>query len=72
MEFKDKDLRPIAGTQSESKLEINEEKEQLKYTFVIKNSLFTLGKYNVDLSIKSNETDSPVLRINNLISYNFV
>ncbi|AWM13040.1 ABC transporter ATP-binding protein [Flavobacterium sp. NRK F10] len=69
LEFKDKDLRPIAGTQSESKLEINEEKEQLKYTFVIKNSLFTLGKYNVDLSIKSNETDSPVLRINNLIDF---
>lgn len=69
IEIKDKDLRPIAGVQSKNLEPINVNTKELFFKFEIKNSLFTLGKYNVDLIIKDANTESPILRINNLAEF---
>ena len=70
LEIKDKDMRPIAGVVYEGRIGKELNKEFLEYQFTIKNSLFTLGKYTIDLTLKDFETESPLMRINNFFSFN--
>ncbi len=68
LEFRDKEQRPIAGTiVNELKTKINS--DELNYDITIKNVLFSLGLYSIDLSVSSFENKTPILRINNLISF---
>jgi lipopolysaccharide transport system ATP-binding protein len=41
----------------------------LKYSITIKNILFSLGLYSIDLTVSDFETKTPILRINNFVSF---
>ncbi|WP_262150671.1 ABC transporter ATP-binding protein [Chryseobacterium foetidum] len=66
LEVKDKEQRPIAGVYVKTEMKFSPEKSILTYLVTIKNPLFTLGKYIVDLSIYD---FSPHLRINNILEF---
>ncbi|GAA4157082.1 hypothetical protein GCM10022217_16650 [Chryseobacterium ginsenosidimutans] len=69
LEFKDKEQKPIAG------ISVKEYKEDVKqgtkiiYKTTVKNPLFTLGKYILDVGLYEPATESPYLRINNMIEF---
>lgn len=68
LEFRDKEQRPIAG------VVVNEEQTSvvgntLKYDIIIKNILFSLGVYSIDLSIQNYTGKTPMLRINNFVTF---
>lgn len=68
LEFRDKEQRPIAGTI------VNEAQQSLdsttlKLTVAVKNLLFSLGFYSIDLTVTNFETKTPILRINNFVSF---
>jgi lipopolysaccharide transport system ATP-binding protein len=68
LEFRDKEQRPIAG------VVVNEAQTSivgntLKYDITIKNILFSLGIYSIDLSIQNYIGKTPMLRINNFITF---
>ncbi len=68
LEFRDKEQRPIAGTiVNEKKTELNSDK--LNYEITIKSVLFSLGLYSIDLIVLNFENKTPILRINDLISF---
>ena len=68
LEFRDKEQRPIAGSVvNEFKTELNS--KTLQYEITIKNILFSLGLYSFDLSVADYESKSPLLRINNLVTF---
>ncbi|MFC3160379.1 polysaccharide ABC transporter ATP-binding protein [Chryseobacterium arachidis] len=69
LEFKDKEQKPIAGiTVKEYKEDVNKG-NRLIYKTTIKNPLFTLGKYILDVGLYEAATESPHLRINNIIEF---
>lgn len=69
LEFKDKEQKPIAG------ISVKEDKEDVRqdtkiiYKITVKNPLFTLGKYILDVGLYEPATESPHLRINNIIEF---
>ena len=69
LEFKDKEQKPIAG------ISVKEDKEDVRqgtkiiYKTTVKNPLFTLGKYILDVGLYEPATESPHLRINNIIEF---
>jgi lipopolysaccharide transport system ATP-binding protein len=69
LEFKDKEQKPIAG------ITVKEDKEDVRqgtkiiYKTTVKNPLFTLGKYILDVGLYEPATESPYLRINNMIEF---
>ncbi|GAA5093225.1 hypothetical protein GCM10023210_23350 [Chryseobacterium ginsengisoli] len=69
LEFKDKEQKPIAG------IFVKEHKEGIKtgskiiYKTTVKNPLFTLGKYILDIGSYDPSTESPYLRINNVLEF---
>jgi lipopolysaccharide transport system ATP-binding protein len=69
LEFKDKEQKPIAG------ITVKEDKEDVRqgtkiiYETTVKNPLFTLGKYILDVGLYEPTTESPHLRINNIIEF---
>lgn len=69
LEFKDKEQKPIAG------ISVKEHKESLSqgttvmYRTTVKNPLFTLGKYILDVGLYEPATESPYLRINNMLEF---
>ena len=68
LEFRDKEQRPIAGSVvNKFKTELNS--KTLQYEITIKNILFSLGLYSFDLSVADYESKSPLLRINNLVTF---
>ena len=68
LEFRDKEQRPIAGCiANEVKTGINS--NTIQYEITIKNILFSLGLYSFDLGVMDYESKSPLLRINNLITF---
>jgi lipopolysaccharide transport system ATP-binding protein len=69
LEFKDKEQKPIAGISvRENKEDVNKV-TKITYKTKIKNPLFTLGKYNLDIGLYEPATDSPHLRINNILEF---
>lgn len=68
IEFRDKEQRPIAGSiANEVRTEISS--TTVQYEITIKKILFSLGLYSFDLGILDYESKSPLLRINNLITF---
>jgi lipopolysaccharide transport system ATP-binding protein len=69
LEFKDKEQKPIAG------FFVKEDKKDVRqgtkiiYKTTVKNPLFTLGKYILDVGLHEPATESPHLRINNIIEF---
>lgn len=69
LEFRDKEQRPIAGAiVNENLTQINT--TTIEYNIIIKNILFSLGIYSIDLSVNNSLTKTPMLRMNNLITFN--
>lgn len=69
LEFKDKEQKPIAGiTIQESREDINQS-TKIVYKTTVKNPLFTLGKYIMDVGLYDPATESPYLRINNILEF---
>lgn len=69
LEFRDKEQRPVAGAIVNQE-EIIFNSDTLKYEVVIKNILFSLGIYSIDLSVQyCDSIKSPLLRINNFITF---
>lgn len=68
LEFRDKEQRPIAGSMvNDVKTVINS--STLQYEIIIKNIMFSLGLYSCDLGVMEYENESPILRINNLVTF---
>lgn len=69
LEFKDKEQKPIAGIfVKEYKKDIGQS-TKITYKTTVKNPLFTLGKYILDIGLYEHSTESPYLRINNIIEF---
>ncbi|KMQ63669.1 ABC superfamily ATP binding cassette transporter, ABC protein [Chryseobacterium sp. BLS98] len=69
LEFKDKEQKPIAGiTIQEPREDINQS-TKIVYKTTVKNPLFTLGKYIMDVGLYDPATESPYLRINNILEF---
>ncbi|GEN74963.1 ABC transporter ATP-binding protein [Chryseobacterium hagamense] len=69
LEFKDKEQKPIAGiTVKEYKDNISKG-SKIIYKTTVKNPLFTLGKYILDLGLYDPSTESPHIRINNILEF---
>ena len=69
LEFKDKDQKAIAGAYVNSEKILSDNTKIITYTSTIKNPLFTLGKYTIDIGLYSKDIQSPIIRINNLIEF---
>jgi lipopolysaccharide transport system ATP-binding protein len=68
LEFRDKEQRAIAGSiVNEVVTQINS--NTVQYNITIKNILFSLGLYSIDLSVADAISKTPLLRINNLITF---
>ncbi len=68
LEFRDKEQRPVAGAIiKELKKEI--QGDTLRFKITVKNLLFSLGFYSIDLGVLDPSTKSPILRINNMVSF---
>lgn len=69
LEFKDKEQRPVAGAII-NQTEVAFNSTTLKFEIIIKNILFSLGIYSIDLSVQyCNLNKTPLLRINNFITF---
>jgi lipopolysaccharide transport system ATP-binding protein len=68
LEFRDKEQRPVAGVFNEGEIIQLTSKKQL-VTIKIPNVLLAKGIYTYDLSISHFENKSPILRINNVESF---
>lgn len=69
LEFRDKEQRPIAGAIVADDVQKELVTDVLKYTITIKNILFSLGLYSIDFTVSDFETKTPILRINNFVSF---
>ncbi|HAR72165.1 MAG TPA: ABC transporter ATP-binding protein [Flavobacteriaceae bacterium] len=69
IEFKDKEQRAVAGVNVTKDGWIDPEKNELTYTITIKNPLFTLGKYTLDIGLFDRTTESPYFRQNNSLEF---
>ncbi|PWN68323.1 ABC transporter ATP-binding protein [Chryseobacterium phosphatilyticum] len=69
LEFKDKEQKPIAGISIKEHKESIGQSTTITYKITVKNPLFTLGKYILDVSLYDASTESPYLRINNIIEF---
>lgn len=69
LEFKDKEQKPIAGIFVRESRENIGQSTKITYQTTIKNPLFTLGKYILDVGLYEPSTESPFLRINNIIEF---
>lgn len=69
LEFKDKEQKPIAGITVKECNQNVEQITKITYKTTIKNPLFTLGKYILDAGLYEPTTDSPYLRINNILEF---
>ena len=68
LEFRDKEQRPVAGAIiNDLKKEIHG--DALKYSIIVKNILFSLGFYSIDVGVGDFLTKTPILRINNMVSF---
>lgn len=68
LEFRDKEQRAIAGAYCVINQSISSG-NKLYYSIVIEKLLFSMGMYSYDLSLSHYETKSPMLRINNLHTF---
>ena len=68
LEFRDKEQRPIAGS-IVNDVQQTLDKTSIKLTVTVKNLLFSLGFYTIDLTVTNFETKTPILRINNFASF---
>ena len=69
LEFRDKEQRSIAGAIAADGVERALTSDTLTYYITIKNILFSLGLYSIDLTVTDFETKTPVLRINNFVAF---
>jgi lipopolysaccharide transport system ATP-binding protein len=69
LEFKDKEQKPIAGIFVKEDQENIAQSTKITYKTTVKNPLFTLGKYIMDVGLYEPSTESPYLRINNIIEF---
>lgn len=66
IELKDKEQRPVAGKNIHmDEINISKNDKFIIYDVTIKNPLFTLGKYVVDIGLYDSETETPFYRLNN-------
>lgn len=65
IEFKDKEQRPIAGTYVHAETKLSTNAQYITYQTRIKNPLFTLGKYVIDVGLYDAKTETPYYRLNN-------
>lgn len=69
LEFKDKEQKPIAGISVQEYREDINQSAKIVYNTTVKNPLFTLGKYIMDVGLYNPTTESPYLRINNILEF---
>ena len=69
LEFKDKEQKPIAGISVREHKEGFSQGTTVMYRTTVKNPLFTLGKYILDVGLYEPATESPYLRINNMLEF---
>jgi len=69
LEFKDKEQKPIAGIFVQEYLRDVNQSTEIVYKTTVKNPLFTLGKYIMDVGLYDPTTESPYLRINNILEF---
>ncbi|WEK69121.1 MAG: ABC transporter ATP-binding protein [Candidatus Chryseobacterium colombiense] len=69
LEFKDKEQKPIAGISATEHKENIAQGTKITYKMTVKNPLFTLGKYILDMGLYEPSTESPYLRINNVLEF---
>jgi len=69
LEFKDKEQKPIAGISATEYKENIVQGSKITYKMTVKNPLFTLGKYILDMGLYEPSTESPYLRINNILEF---
>lgn len=69
LEFKDKEQKPIAGISATEHTVNIAQGTKITYKMTVKNPLFTLGKYILDIGLYEPSTESPYLRINNVIEF---
>ncbi|SEF94315.1 lipopolysaccharide transport system ATP-binding protein [Halpernia humi] len=69
LEFKDKEQKPIAGVFVKDDINLSSENSIIVYRTTIKNPLFTLGKYIVDVGLYEQNLGKPYLRINNALEF---
>lgn len=65
IEFKDKEQRPIAGIYVNNENILSENDQYIVFECIVKNPLFTLGKYVIDVGLYDAKTESPFYRLNN-------
>lgn len=68
LEFRDKEQRPVAGAYCSVNQSLSNG-NKLHYSIVIEKLMFSMGMYSYDLSLSHYETKSPMLRINNLHTF---
>lgn len=68
LEFRDKEQRPVAGAYCSMNQSLSNG-NKLHYSIVIEKLMFSMGMYSYDLTLSHYETKSPMLRINNLHSF---
>ena len=69
LEFKDKEQKPVAGIYVVENKNLSANNDFIIYKTIIKNPLFTLGKYIVDAGLYNKDTKSPYYRINNAMEF---
>lgn len=69
LEFKDKEQKPIAGIYVREDKTIATDNQHLTYTLLIKNPLFTMGKYVLDIGLYDSINETPHLRLNNIFEF---
>ena len=66
VEFKDKDQKPIAAVYVKDEIDVSQENSTITYSVKVKNPLFTLGKYIIDVGFYNKQNTDTMLRINNI------
>ena len=69
IEFKDKEQKPIAGLYVKDDVRISQKNNTITYSIKVKNPLFTLGKYIIDIGFYNHEVTNTYLRINNIFEF---
>ena len=69
LEFKDKEQKPVAGVYVRDVKFLSVDNHTFTYQITVKNPLFTLGKFVVDVGLSESEKGTPVLRINNAFEF---
>lgn len=69
LEFKDKEQKPVAGVYVREVKSLSADIDTFTYQITVKNPLFTLGKFVVDVGLSESEKGTPVLRINNAFEF---